>query len=74
MAMIIVMILISQDTFVRTSHPIAGFIIVYRSQQTFPAASDLMAMLVVVMGNRRSRGRKGPQSGLHAYDACPEMP
>jgi hypothetical protein len=26
------------------------------------------------MGNRRSRGRKGPQSGLLAYDACPEMP
>ena len=48
--MIVIVILIPQDAFVRTSYPMAGFVIVHGSQQTFPAMAYLMAILIVVIG------------------------
>ena len=50
MAMIIVMVLVAQDAFVGSANPVTAFIIMDGSEQAFPAASDLMAMLVIVIG------------------------
>ena len=50
MAVIVVMILIPQNAFMRTSYPMTCFVIVYCSQQAFPAAPDSMAMLIIMDG------------------------
>ena len=50
MAMIIVMVLITQNAFMGSSNPVTTFIIMDCSEQAFPAVSYFMAMLVVVIG------------------------
>ena len=47
--MVVVMILISQDTGVRPSDTMSVFIIMDSAEQTFPAAAYFMAMFIIVV-------------------------
>ena len=50
MSVIVIMVLIAQDAFMRPSDLAAAFIIVDCPEEAFPAASHFMAMLIVMVG------------------------
>ena len=50
MAMIVVMVLITQKAFVGSADSVTAFIIVDGTEQALSAVSDLMAMLVIMVG------------------------
>ena len=50
MAMIIVMVLITQNAFMGSANPVTTFIIMDCSEQAFPAVSYFMAMLIIMVG------------------------
>ena len=50
MSVIVIMVLIAQNTFMGSADPVTVFVVVDSTEQTLPAASDLMSMLVIVIG------------------------
>ena len=50
MAMVVVMVLISQDAFVGSADLVTSFVIVDGTEQALPAASDLMTILIIMVG------------------------
>ncbi len=50
MAMVVVMVLISQDAFVGSADFVTAFVIVDGTERALPAASDLMTILIIMVG------------------------
>ena len=56
MAMVVIVVLVTQDAFVGSADPVAAFIIMDCAEQAFPAAPDLMPMLIIMVGIPQQRG------------------